>query len=355
MNILLLIKRFDFGGAENYVCDLANSLVKKGHRVWLLAGPGKQSARLDPAVRLVVIRFSDFLLLFHLVRIIRLIRKENIGIIHSHQRLPIFLGTIASRICGIPAVATVHGCSVTDLRTGFVRRHLSRIITIRQSCYDMLKRSPLLEPKLVMIPNGIQPGTAEAPLTKTPGAFRLYYVSRLDLHHARLLKFFLSEVWPTLSEQHPGAVFHVVGDGSGLKKIQRFWSLSKFNGLRHSVCFEGYIPEVPPVYPQADLVMGVGRVAIECLSCGIPLLSVKYNHLGPVATTHNLLSLQYANFVDLGAPPPRQREMLLKINEFIDNQNFYRRESAMIRQLVVKDYDLDLLTERMICLYREVV
>ena len=32
---------------------------------------------------------------------------------------------------------------------------------------------------------------------------------------------------------------------------------------------------------KADLVMGVGRVAGESLSHGVPTLSIKYNHLGP--------------------------------------------------------------------------
>jgi len=36
MNILLVIRRFDFGGAENHVCDLANGLTGKGHRVFFI-------------------------------------------------------------------------------------------------------------------------------------------------------------------------------------------------------------------------------------------------------------------------------------------------------------------------------
>lgn len=43
MRILLVLKRFDFGGAENHVCDLANTLCELKHEVFLVTAKGRQT------------------------------------------------------------------------------------------------------------------------------------------------------------------------------------------------------------------------------------------------------------------------------------------------------------------------
>ena len=355
LNILLLVKRFQFGGAENHVCELANALAAEGHRIWLLSGPGFQVCRLHPSIKHRVIRFSDIKLLFHLHFLVHLIRKEQIEIIHAHQRFPIFLGTIVALWCKIPIVATVHGSSVTDLKTRFVRNHVTRVIAIRESCFHVLKHSTALGSKVILIPNGINLPTIPVTRKVADQKFSLFYISRLDLHHAQLLKFFLSDVWPQMLEGHPGSMLHIVGDGNGLAIVRRFWQTKKFDSCRETVHFEGYCCDVPVVYPKADLVMGVGRVAIESLMYGVPLLSVKYNHLGPIATSDNLRFMQHANFVDLKASAPTGKEMLDRLNEFIGNREFYENETISLQKIVQQEYDLNFVVKRVIGVYREVI
>ncbi len=355
LNVLLLVKRFQFGGAENHVCELANALSDHGHRVWLITGPGFQSDRLHPSVVHTVVRFADWKLIFHFFSLLKLIRSERIDIVHSHQRFPIFLGTLVAKWCKIPIVATVHGIWLTDLRTGFVRHHINKIIAIRESCYKNLKDSPALRSKVVMIPNGIN--IPKLPVTRKSNreGFRLFYVSRIDLHHAQLLKFILSEVWPQFICSHPDSIFYIIGEGSRYDQITQYWKAEKFNSYRDSVHFEGYCCDVPKIYPKADLVMGVGRVAIESLIYGVPLLSIKYNHLGPIVTRANLKKMQYANFVDLDAFAPTKSDMLLELNEFIANREFYENETAALKQIMHLEYNQDLIVNRIVEVYREVI
>jgi glycosyltransferase involved in cell wall biosynthesis len=355
MRILLMVKRFQFGGAENHVCELANALANEGHLVWLLSGAGFQVCRLNPAIQHIKVRFSDLKLLFHLYSLVRLIRKEQITIIHAHQRFPIFLGTLAAKWCKIPIVATVHGSPLTDLKSNMVKKHVDKVITIRESCYDLLKDSPSIRSRVVMIPNGIRIPASAASWEAGDGGLSLYYISRLDKHHIQLLKFFLSEVWPQFVCKYPDASLSVVGDGTGFKKILSFWKGKKFDLYRKTVRFTGFCPEVPVLCRKADLVMGVGRVAIESLVHGIPLLSVKYNHLGPIVTRSNFREIQYANFVDLKAQAPNRESMLGRLNDFMTNRVFYENEARSLQPTIQEEYNLDHIARRIIGVYREVI
>lgn len=355
MNILLLVKRFQFGGAENHVCELANALAENGHRVWLLSDTGSQVGRLHPMIQYRVVRFTDLKLAFHLYSLVRLVRKERIEIIHAHQRFPIFLGTLAAKWCKIPLVATVHGSSITDLKTGFVRKSVDRVITIRESCHARLKETFTLGSKVVLIPNGINLPASSVTRKVEHQGFSLFYISRLDQHHAQLLKFILADVWPQMVRKYPDSILHIVGDGTGLNQIKQFWQAKKFNPYRETVRFEGYCRDVPVLYPMADLVMGVGRVAIESLVYGVPLLSVKYNHLGPIITQSNFKAMQFANFVDLNATAPDGKNMLNKLIDFLANREFYENQTRILQQIVQQEYNMSLVVKRIVGVYREVI
>lgn len=355
MRVLLLIKRFQYGGAENHVSELANALADAGHTVWLMSMAGKQQLRLRPEVRHMAVNFSDLKMPFHLYQLIKLIKAENIEVIHAHQRLPIFLGTLAARWMKIPVVATIHGSVLTDLKSDYVRKNINKVIAIRESCLSCISSFLRSPKKVVLIPNGV--GLPEACVDRfvDPESFSLYYISRMDRHHTRLLTMILTEVWPRLLEKYTRSHLHVVGDGFCLSCITRIIEQSNDPSLHRSVHFEGYAREVGDHYPDADLVLGVGRVAIESLVNGVPLLSVKHNHLGPIVTVRNLKRMQYANFVDLEASAPNAQNLLEKLTSFLEHRTFYENEAKILQQIVSQEYNLSNVAERIVEVYREVV
>ncbi len=355
MTVLLLIKRFQYGGAENHVSELANALVDAGHTVWVMSMAGKQQLRLRREVQHIAVNFSDMKIPFHLYQLIKLIKAEKIEVIHAHQRLPILLGTIAAKWMKIPVVVTIHGSVLTDLRSDFARRNIDTAIAIRESCVSCISNFLRLPKKVVLIPNGIQLPAACVDRFVDPESFSLYYISRMDRHHTSLLTMILTEVWPRLLKKYPRSHLHVVGDGDCLPCITRIIEQPNFSFLRRSVHFEGYAREVGEHYPGADLVMGVGRVAIESLVNGVPLLSVKYNHLGPIVTVRNLKRMQYANFVDLESSAPNAHNLLERLNSFLEHRIFYENEAKILQQIVSQEYNLNIVTEKIIEVYREVV
>ncbi|MEI7831382.1 MAG: glycosyltransferase family 4 protein [Prolixibacteraceae bacterium] len=356
MKVLLLVKRFDYGGAENHVSELANALACAGHSVWLMSTPGLQQVRLHSGVGHIATDFSDWKIIFHLFRIIRMIKSEHFDVIHAHQRFPIFLGTLASMWTKIPVVATVHGSALSDLRSELVRRKLSRVIAVRESCLSYIQSIVKPAGKVILIPNGVKLPANCVDRYVDPQCFSLYYISRMDRHHIRLLKFFLIEVWPKIIARYPRSQFHIVGEGNCLNEmIEWFIMKSDYTGIQASVYFEGYAVEVGEHYLDADLVMGVGRVAIESLVHGVPLLSVKHNHLGPIVTRSNLKRVQFANFVDLDGSPPSVDRFMAILNDFLDHRLYYENEAKSLQQLLSKEYNLDLIAKRIVEVYQDVI
>ncbi len=340
MKILLVVKNFDFGGAENHVCELANELVENGEQVWLFSGSGRQIKRLSPKVVYLPAKISDWNMVPLLFRLLLLIRKEQIELLHAHQRLPIWLATLAGLFTGTRVAGTVHGTASHDIRSGFVKKYLDGIIVISRNSYDIHSRNPKLSNKLYFLPNFFKiPVSPESKKNLSP-AFNLFYVSRQDQRHANLLTDIILNVWPRFLMKHPGSTFHLVGDGCGSEKIGRILGNHHAPPWVDSIVCEGYVDEVSSSLSNAHLVMGVGRVVGESLSIGIPALSIKWNHLGPIVTRDNFEELSYSNFVSLEASPPVPDRLLAILDEFMDHSAYYREEAIALSATVAKKFDI---------------
>ena len=67
MNILIVVKRFDYGGSQNHACDLANSLSERNHNVYLVGTRGRQEERLSPKVNYRRLNFDKFFILYNII------------------------------------------------------------------------------------------------------------------------------------------------------------------------------------------------------------------------------------------------------------------------------------------------
>jgi len=355
MRILLLIKHFDFGGAENHVCELANELVKNGQEVWLVSGHGRQQKRLSPGVVYVPARITDWNMIPLLFKLISIIRKEKIQLIHAHQRLPIWLAAVVGHLTGTKAVGTVHGTALHDIRSGFVKKYLDGIIVISENSYSIHRKNPAIQHKVFFLPNCFQiPDTTLVQAQPQP-PFKLYYISRQDQRHANLLVNIIVHVWPRFLVKHPGTTFHLIGDGCGSEKIANILKYKDEQPWLESILCDGYVDEVASILDNAHLVMGVGRVIGESLSRGVPALSIKWNHLGPILTRENFESLCYTNFVSLSSPPPEPDQLLELLEEFIDSSVYYKQEAAYLQNRVAQKFDIRDGIRETLAIYRKLI
>lgn len=121
MRVLQVITLSEVGGAQVVCLNLAQGLARHGFKVDLACQPGgwlENRARevgLDvfplPHMRRSISPLKDAQTLHQLVS---LVRRNGYDIVHCHSTKAGILGRLASAICGVPSVFTVHGWAFSE-------------------------------------------------------------------------------------------------------------------------------------------------------------------------------------------------------------------------------------------------
>jgi glycosyltransferase involved in cell wall biosynthesis len=351
MRILHLIKSFNFGGAENHVRDLANVMCGMGNDVFIIAKKGNQNSLLNKGVHFTSIRMQDFMIIFHILYLVYFIRRNKIQVMHAHQRLPILIASLAGWITGVPVVVTVHGQTQYDLRSVISKKIPERFIFVRQRTIDDSIEYGIPAEKSLVIQNGAQ---IIDPLTGRD-LYSLCYISRIDKRHSSLIRKIIQEIVVPVSEEFPETTFNVVGDGEYLADLKS--EAEKINSQlkREIIKIHGYLPDVKDIIKKSGLVMGVGRVAIESLACGVPLLSVNQKFLGGLVSQDNYTFYRKDNFVSRGSDPPNSKTLLASLREYLSDVNFWQKEALILHKKIDEDFNIFKIVGSITDLYRELL
>jgi len=273
MRILHLIKNFDFGGAENHVRELANPQEELGHNVFIIARKGRQESWVNKGVRFISLPLKDSLIPVLIPVICYLGLKNRIQVIHAHQRLPIFLACIIGKITGVPVVVTIHGRTRYDLRSRISRKYCTKIIFVSRHVLQVSARYEEIKHKSIIIPNWAAISNNQS--DKDP--YSISYISRVDKNHANLILLMIQKVIFPLVSEFPGITINIIGDGGFLPVIREEAKRLNTRVKREACIVYAFAPDVKRIIHRSELILGVGRVALEALACGVPVLSINQN------------------------------------------------------------------------------
>jgi len=355
MRVLLMVKTTDLGGAESHVCDLATELTGLGHEVWVLAARGRRDHTMPAAVRRVAFRYVSPVGGWQARWSARLVRRERIELIHAHQHLPVAIACQVGSLTGVPVVATLHERYPDFMGPAFVRETVARLIVIAPHWRELIRQDdPALFAKTVCIPNGVRLPSSN-PAGRHDGEFRLLYASRLNRSHAAVVLMLIDEVLPAMLFAHPQLVLHIAGDGSYRRRVARHADRLNRRVGREVVRMLGYRDDLAPTVAAADVVMGVGRVAIESLAAGVPVASVNGAFLGDVIGQANYETAAANNFVARTSPPPTVERLTAVLGKVVARHAFWRQESAALRSRVATEFGLAEVTAQTVRVYEAVL
>lgn len=115
MNILYLTNHLDIGGISSYCLTLAAGMKKLGHNVYIASSAGELKPRFESAGAVFIpipIKTKSEISLnvyFSRSKLLKVIKENNIEIIHANTRVTQVLSFFLERANGKPYVSTCHG------------------------------------------------------------------------------------------------------------------------------------------------------------------------------------------------------------------------------------------------------
>lgn len=305
--ILFLITKGFWGGAQQYVFDLATHLPAENFDITVAYGtPGKLSEDLTkagirtlqvPSLGRDVALSSDTKSLFE---VLNLLRNERPDVLHLNSSKAAALGALAGRIVGIKKIIfTVHGWPFREDRDVFSRAMIWLISwftallstsVICVSAFDLreARKMPFVGKKSVRIYNGIdlhmQFGSGEIVRSKFPTG------SKITGTVGELTRNKNQRALVEQANNDPSMYVAIVGDGEDRAILE---SLIKKYHLGKRVKLLGFIPAKDALrgfdmFALPSLKEGLPYVLIEARAAGIPITANRIGGVGEILDAKDL-------------------------------------------------------------------
>ena len=261
-----LIDSRSVGGAERHAATLAECLRR--HRIpaeaVLYCDYGGNPWLDQLAAARVPVRTLDG----SLRGLIRALRRERPGLLHTHGYKAGVVGRLAARLAGIPVVSTFHSGERSPPPVGVYEwldewtSFLGQRIAVSDRIQRRLPFPSIVIPSFVAAP-------PSAPVGPLPP--RIGFVGRLSAEKA-------PDLFCALAERSPRHIeWHIYGDGPMRRELEQR------HGAR--VRFHGVVADLDSVWPALGLLLmpsrfeGVPLAALEALAAGVPVLASRVGGL----------------------------------------------------------------------------
>jgi glycosyltransferase involved in cell wall biosynthesis len=364
MRIAYVITRADeIGGAQVHVRDLASAMHQAGHEVAVVAGnAGELSAQLMrrgvpfhcvPALVRELRPWRDLKAFLELKGLLARLRPE---LVSTHSSKAGWLGRLAARALGIPALFTAHGWAFTVGVSERARRFYAlaerlaapladRIVTVSE--YDRslaVEQRIALPDKIVRIYNGVHDCLPCSPALLNGAGVRLVMTGRFTAQkdHARLLH-------ALAGLRYLDWTLDLIGNGPlQAEAIALAGSL----GLRDRVHFLGARNDVCAVLRGADVYVlvsnweGLPRSILEAMSVSLPVVA---SDVGGVS--------EVVREAETGFVVPRQDDRCLaeRLRLLIAEGDLRRNLGTCGRRRYDQEFRFEVMFERTFALYQEML
>lgn len=356
MNILQVLPRLDEGGVETGAVDFARYLMLKGHKAVIVSGGGNLVKKLHEVgarhYKLPVGKKSVFTFLWVIPKIVDVIRKENIQIIHARSRVPAVSSFIASRITNIPFITTAHGYYKKHLISQVMGWGKFVIVASNAMGYHMTKNFGTLPEKIRLIPRGVdlQSFDYRCPGDKEKNPFTIGVISRMSPIKGH--SYFIQAI-SRVSREIPNLKVLIAGGvAKGKEKYKKDLELMvRRLGLTETIKFLGPREDIPEILSGLNLLVlspveqeAFGRVVIEAQAAGVPVIATS------VGGIVDIVKDGQTGFLCSPRDPKSLAEKIIKL---FKNENLQNKVAENARRSVEEKFSLDKMAASTVELYEE--
>lgn len=287
MNILQILPELNYGGVETGTLDLAKYLISHNHKAIVVSAGGEQVRRLESFgaahYTLNVRKKSLFSMLAAVPELVKIIRKEDIQLVHARSRVPGWIAYFACRLSGVPFITTCHGYYSKHLFTRVMGWGKFVIVPSQAVGRRMIDDFGVIRRRIRLIPRSVD--TEKFVFTPMENRSHTEFVVAVIARivplkgHVSFIKA-IHKVYRVI----PNIRVWIVGGvpaGKPHYKDELDALIRRF-GLGHIVEFIGAGEDIPGLLSKINLLAlptvsyeAFGRVIVEAFASGVPVVATR--------------------------------------------------------------------------------
>lgn len=304
--LLQVTPELETGGAEQTTIDVAHAVVAQGGKALVATKGGRMAARLTAdggrLAQMPAQSKNPLVMLGNAARLIDLIRREKVSLVHARSRAPAFSALWAAHATKTPFVATYHGVynAKSNLKRWYNAVMTKGDLVIANSEYTrrhVIQEHGIPPEKVVAIPRGVdlsrfEPGMVGCDRVKAlmeawgvasdTRRLKVLLAGRLTRWKGQGL---LIEAMALLKARGEDRILLLLaGDDQGRKGYRaELTDAIAAAGLEDSVKLVGHCDDMPAAYLLADLAIApslepeaFGRTAVEPQVMGRPVMAADH-------------------------------------------------------------------------------
>ncbi|MFH1239260.1 MAG: glycosyltransferase [bacterium] len=355
-NILHVNTARTWRGGEQQLVYLVEGLRDRGHNNFIACQPNSSLAEKlsSRGVTVITLPMRGEWDLFAAVRLAKIIKRNNVQIVHLHTAHAHTLGALAAKVnpgCKVIVSRRVdfHIHSSVKYRIG-----VDRIIAVSEGIKTVLVKDGVSTGKISVIYDGVDLSKfnnlrsgdylyQEFDLKKGTPIIGIVAALAPHKHHQNFLT-----AAKIIKEEFPTVHFLIVGEGELKKELQE---LSRKLGLDNEVIFCGFRDDIPELISIFDIFVlssyleGMGSSLLEAMALAKPIVATNTGGI-PEVVKHGLNGLLV---------PPRDSEALAQAIIDLLKDEEKRKEMGLEGRDMVREFSTAQMIEGTLEVYKEVV
>lgn len=366
LKILHLTTHLNIGGISNYILMLSRRMIQAGHEIYVASSGGEMQSEFEKeGVRLlnIGVRAKNELhpkLSFALPKLLTLIKREKIDVIHAHTRVTQVLGSALSLLSGVPLVTTAHGFFKRRLSRKLFDAWGRRVIAISDGVtLDLQKTHHVKSSRIRTVYNGIDLIDFQKKMSeKDPKSIRKEYgiedemlvmgcISRLvaDKGHT-----FLIEAFQELKKDFNKIFLVILGDGREREAIE---DKIRRKGLEKDIALIPGLRDTTFVFSMIDIFIhpatyreGFGLSIAEAMAAQKPVIASR------IPAIDTIIEDGVNGFL---VEPADSAALARTIRFVIENKDKAKSVSQNAYNLLIEKYSIESMVSQIESVYREVL
>ncbi len=356
MKILQILPELNVGGVERGTVDLAKELVRLGHKAVVVSNGGDLVVDIEAAgvihYHLPVHRKSIINIIRMVPKLARIIRKEEIDVVHARSRMPAWVAFFACRKTKTAFVTTCHGYYKKH-HFSFVMGWAKRVIVPSNViARHMIEDFKVPHERIRFIPRSVDLNKFKylSPDKRADKTFNVGIIGRLTPIKGHL---YFIKAMARVARIHPKVKIWIVGDAPSSKDAykEQMRLLVKRLGLEECTDFLGTQKDVPGILAHLNCLVlatttqeAFGRVIVEAQACGVPVVATA------VGGVIDIIENAHTGLIVPPADPQAMAEAIIKI---INDKALALRLAQDAYKKVQEKYSVELMVKDTITVYKE--